>query len=116
MIKVKNHIGCIELSSNYLKKLIAKTAASCFGVVGMNSYGPAQSIRSLVGCEDAFDNGVIIRQSNNALIVDLHISVSYGINITAIVDSIINKVRFTVEEEAGIEVSKVNVYIDSMHS
>ncbi|MBP1573063.1 MAG: Asp23/Gls24 family envelope stress response protein [Oscillospiraceae bacterium] len=116
MIKVKNHIGCIELSSNYLKKLIAKTAASCFGVVGMNSYGPVQSIRSLVGCEDAFDNGVIIRQSNNTLIVDLHISVSYGINITAIVDSIINKVRFTVEEEAGIEVSKVNVYIDSMHS
>ena len=116
MIKVNNHIGCIELSANYLKKLIAKTAASCFGVVGMNSYGAVQGIRSIISSEEAVDNGVIIRQNNNTLTIDLHITVSYGVNITAIVDSIINKVRFTVEEEAGIPVSKINVFIDGMQS
>lgn len=117
MIKVYNHIGCIELSGNYLKTLIAKTAASCFGVAGMNSYGALQGVRSMVNKKKtSLDNGVIIRQNNNMLMIDLHITVSYGVNITAIVDSIINKVRFVVEEEAGIPVSKVNVFIDGMHS
>ncbi len=116
MIKVNNHIGCIELSANYLKKLIAKTAASCFGVAGLNSCTPAQGLKSLIAGDSAPDCGVYIRQSSNRLIIDLHITVSYGINITAIVDSIINKVRFTVEEEAGIGVSKINVYVDAMQS
>ena len=115
MIKINDHIGCIELSSNYLKKLIAKTAASCFGVVGLNSCSAVQGIRSLLGSESA-DNGVMIRQNSNKLTIDLHITVSYGVNIAAIVDSIINKVRFTVEESAGIEVSKINVFVDALQA
>ena len=116
MIKVNNHIGCIELSSDYLKKLIARTAAGCFGVVALNNCSAAASIRTLISSDSAADNGVVIRQSNNRLTIDLHITVSYGVNITAIVDSIINKVRFTVEENAGIEVSKINVFVDAMQS
>jgi len=46
-----------------------------------------------------------------ALIIELHISVSYGVNISAIVESIVNKVRYTVEEATDLKVSKVNVYI-----
>lgn len=116
MIKVSNHIGCIELSSDYLKKLIARTAAGCFGVVDLNNCSAAQGIRTLISSDSAADNGVLIRQSNNKLTIDLHITVAYGINIAAIVDSIINKVRFTVEEKAGIEVSKINVFVDGMQS
>ncbi len=115
MIKVNNHIGCIELSSGYLKKLIAKTASGCFGVTGLSSCSPVQGICSLLGSENA-QNGVAVRQNNNKLTVDLHITVAYGVNITAIVDSIINKVRFTLEESAGIEVAKINVFVDAMQS
>jgi uncharacterized alkaline shock family protein YloU len=45
----------------------------------------------------------------------LHISVSYGVNISAIVESIVNKVRYTVEEATDLKVSKVNVYIDALN-
>lgn len=115
MIKIENHIGKISVSSRYLKKLIGKTAMNCFGVVGMNDYGPKQSIMAMRG-STSLDNGVFIREKDNKIIIDLHITVSYGVNISAISDSIDHKVRFAVENEAGIEVEKVNIYIDSMQS
>ena len=54
--------------------------------------------------------------SGNSLVVDLHIIVIYGLNLSATVKSIVNKVRYTVEEATGLEVKKVNVFIDSMKS
>ena len=62
------------------------------------------------------DKGVTIPSKDKKLIVNLHISVTFGTNISAIADSISNKVRFAVEEATGITVSKVNVFIDGMNS
>lgn len=115
VIKKENHIGKITVSRRYLKKLIGKTVTNCFGVVGMNEFGPKQCIMSMIN-GTSLDNGVVIYEKDNAVRIDLHIAVSYGVNISAISDSIVHKVRFAVENEAGIEVEKVNVYIDSMQS
>ncbi|WP_395588158.1 Asp23/Gls24 family envelope stress response protein [Pseudomonas syringae group genomosp. 7] len=46
----------------------------------------------------------------------MHIIVTYGLNISAIVKSIVNKVRYTVEEATGLEVRQLNVYVDGMKS
>lgn len=57
-----------------------------------------------------------MRGEGDRLIVDLHISVIYGMNISAIAKSIDNKVRYTVEEATGLRVRKVNVFVDGMKS
>ena len=64
--------------------------------------------------KDVADKGVRVRSGNNCLAIDLHIAVTYGVNISAIVKSIVNKVRYTVEEATGFEVAKVNVFVDDM--
>ena len=53
---------------------------------------------------------------NQKLVIDLHILVAYGTNISAIVKSITHKVRFTVEEKTGFQVARVNVFIDGMRT
>ena len=57
---------------------------------------------------------MIISQDGDALVVDLHITVTYGVNVGAIVDSIIHKVNYVLTNEAGITVKSVNVYVDEM--
>lgn len=57
-----------------------------------------------------------MRKEGDGLAIDLHIIVTYGLNISAIVKSIVNKVRYTVEEATGFEVRKVNVFVDGMKS
>ena len=53
-------------------------------------------------------------ERSGGLIIDLHIKVTYGTNIAAAVNSITHKITFTIEESVGIDVSKVNVYVDDM--
>ena len=110
MIKIENHLGSIDISNEYLTTLIGHTVAACFGVVQMNSYGAKQVILSLLNKTSSIDNGVTIRQNGNKIAIDLHITVSYGVNISAIVDSIVKKVHYTVQEETDLEVLKVNVF------
>ena len=113
MIKIKNHLGTIGISTGYLRQLISSTAESCFGVAGMNSYGAKQGVSAMLKRENT-TKGVIIRQEGDELVVDLHITVTYGVNVGAIVDSIIHKVDYALTNEAGVAVKSVNVYVDEM--
>ena len=46
--------------------------------------------------------------------VEVHIAVIYGMNISAIAKSIVNKVKYVVFEATGIQVDKVTVKIDGI--
>ena len=118
MIKIDNHIGTIELTAGYLSALIGHTVTSCFGVVKMNPAGASQGVKATILKTDSIDNGVKVTadRSSGRIVIDLHITVMYGVNVSAITDSIMNKVRYVVESETGLEVKKVNVFVDGMEN
>ena len=114
MIQLESHLGNIDISHEYFSNLIGNAAASCYGVAGMVKSGARQGLRSFVSSRSYADEGVRVRPDGEKLIIDLHISVIYGMNISAIAKSIINKVSYTVEQATGLEVKKVNVFIDGL--
>ena len=118
MIKINTHLGAIELTSGYLSNLIGNTVTNCFGVVKMNPAGASQGVRTTILKSESLDNGVKVstKKGSDKLAIDLHITVMYGVNVAAITDSIMNKVRYVVERETGLSVDKVNVFIDGMEN
>ncbi|HPU58816.1 MAG TPA: Asp23/Gls24 family envelope stress response protein, partial [Candidatus Avimonas sp.] len=114
MIQIENHLGTIEISQDYFAYLVGNAASSCYGVAGMVKSGARQGIRSLISRRTYADDGVRVRSQGDKLIIDLHICVIFGVNISAIAKSIVNKVRYTVEQATGLEVKKVNVFVDGM--
>ena len=114
MIRIGNHLGTIEVSQEYFRYLIGGAVSSCYGVTAMVKAGPRQGLRALFTKRAYADEGIVVRGDSDRLIVDVHISVVYGMNIAAISKSIVNKIRYTVEEATGLHVKKVNVYVDSM--
>lgn len=112
MIKVKNHIGTIGISNKYIRDVISETVEECFGVAGMNCYGAVQGAERVFVGNKLSNKGVIIRHNDNKLAVDLHITVTYGVNVNAVSDSVIHKVEFVLNEQTGIEVSEINVFVD----
>lgn len=115
MIKVKNHLGTVGISDRYLKTLVSKTAESCFGVADMNSAGAVQGLAGKIRRRRGDSFGVSIKHNANGRpVIGLHISVTYGVNLNAIANSIIHKVEYVLESEAGVKPSKVNVFIDGM--
>ncbi len=75
--------------------------------------GVAQGIISALGGAQ-IDRGVKVSSVGGELAIDLHIIVTYGVNITAIVKSIIKKVRYTIEDATGLRVESVNVFVDGI--
>jgi len=111
MIRIENHLGVIEVSNAYFANMIGRAVSECFGVSGLVNSTPVQGIRSMISGKEVSDKGVRVRNVGKELIIDLYITVSYGVNIAAIAKSIINKVSYTVENACGMPVGKVNVFV-----
>ena len=82
----------------------------------MNVTGMKETLKAAMpkAKKDARRRGVRVRFLKDKLLIDLHISLMYGVNMNAVIRSIINKVGYTVEQSTGITVEKVNVYVDSI--
>ncbi len=117
MLTVENHLGTIGISEEYLTSLIGYTASACFGVAGLNT---AEKKRGLLSVFKKAEIGrkkcVKLSTRNGKLVIGLHITVVFGTNIPAVTDSLVHKVRYTIEEKTGLEVGKITVYIDGMKS
>ena len=57
-----------------------------------------------------------MRREPDGLVIELHIVVTYGLNISTVVRSLVEKVRYTIEDVTGMNVKKVDVFVDSMIS
>lgn len=115
MLKIENHMGKIEVTNAYFSALLGHAVSECFGVAGLVHTTPVQGLRALLLRRDEKGGrGVRVRTVGGALAIELHIAVTYGVNISAIVKSIINKVTYTVEAACGITVGKVDVMVVEM--
>ena len=106
MIRIDNRYGTIEISQEYFRYLIGNAVSSCYGVAGMVRSGTRQGLRSLFSRREYIDDGVRVRNEGDRLVVDIHIEVVHGMNIAAIAKSMVNKVRYTVEEATGLTVKR----------
>ena len=53
---------------------------------------------------------------NNKLVLDFHVIVAYGVSILAVSDNLISNVKYKVEEFTGIEVEKINVFVEGVRA
>ena len=114
MIRIENNLGLIEVSQAYFNEIIGEAVSGCFGVAGMGHAGARQGARVALRRRRYAGQGVRVYRDGNGLMVDLHVVVIYGLNISAVVRSIVNKVCYTVEEATGLSVRRVNVFVDGM--
>jgi len=114
MIAYETRIGKVHISYEYLSKLIGHAVTSCYGVAGMVAGTSKQKLFSLISKKEQLDKGIVVKGNADAITVDLHIIVTYGMNINAIAKSIVHKVKYVVYDATGIDVKKVTVKVDGI--
>lgn len=114
MIKIENQLGRIVLSQGYFVKLIGEVVRECYGVAGVLENSTVEKLAKKFLLLDNPNKGVSVKSLPGGIVVDIHIAVIYGMNISVIVKSIVHKVKFTIENTTGLTISKVNVFVDSM--
>ncbi len=119
MVTIRNHVGQINISRQFFAQLIGGTLTNCFGVADTNACTPRQTVLAslpFLNRKKFIDKGVAVRSVMGKLQVDLHITVTYGLNIASVVHSIQHKIAYVIQEETDIEVESVNVFVDGIKS
>ena len=112
--KIKNELGQIAIENEVIARLAGFAAMECYGVVGMAAKSIRDGVVNLLKIESLSKGVRLETHSNGDLIINLHIIAEYGTNITAIANTLIDNVRYKVEETVGLRVLEVNIYIEGI--
>ena len=107
------HMGNISIDQEVIAQFAGTVATECFGVVGMAAMSVKDCIVKLLKM-DRMTRGIQVLLNNNKLTLNFHIIVSYGVSILAVSDNLIDSVKYKVEEFTGIEVEKINIFVEGV--
>ena len=114
MITSYSPLGEVRYSGEYFSTLVGEAAKSCYGVAAMASGGVLDTVKSMVLGDDFSEKGVRVTEEDGRLVIELHIIVSYGVNISSAAQSITHRVRDQVEKATGLKVARVTLAVDDV--
>lgn len=115
MVKLETALGEITISG--LRCLKPSWAVPSTNASVWRAWPPRTpwKIWCLFSSANRLDKGVrVIPAGEDMVSIELHIVVIYGLNIAAVSSSIVNRVRYTVEELTGLTVHEVTICVDDM--
>ncbi len=110
------HLGNVLIDPNVIMQYAGSVAVECFGIVGMANVNVADGLVKLLKINSAdLCRGISVNVSEyGKLNIEFHIIVSYGVSIKAVVDNLISNVKYKLEEFTGLEIGKINVYVEDV--
>ena len=103
-------LGRITIAPEAIAQIVGRTAAECYGVVGMAARGPVARLP----WRDKVTQGVAVTTAEGGLRIDLHVVVEYGLNLAEVGASIRSRVAYELERLTRLTVSAVEVHIDDV--
>ena len=110
---ISNKLGEIQISSDVIALYAGMTAVECFGIVGMAAVSMKDGLVKLLKRE-SITHGITVSVEDNHISLDFHVIVAYGVSICAVADNLIANVKYKVEEFTGMEVDKINIYVEGV--
>lgn len=108
-----NSLGQITVDPKIIAEVAGSVACKCYGVAGMASKNAKDGIVSLLR-PDSVSRGVNVTVGENGVLVELHIVIQFGLNINSTCESIVNRVRYTLEGKMGLPVKCINIKVDGV--
>lgn len=111
--RIMNKLGEIQISSEVIAMYAGITAVECFGIVGMAAVSMKDGLVKLLKRE-SLTHGINVEIKENHMSIDFHVIVAYGVSICAVADNLIENVKYKVEAFTGMEVDKINIYVEGV--
>lgn len=111
--RINNKLGEIQISQDVISQYAGMTAVECFGIVGMAAVSMKDGLVKLLKRE-SLTNGITVVIADNHITIDFHVIMAYGVSISAVSDNLIANVKYKVEEFTGMEVDKINIYVEGV--
>lgn len=110
---MNTHMGNIYIDPEVIAQYAGSVAVECFGIVGMASVNMKDGLVKLL-MKESITHGISVNIVNNKLILDFHVIVAYGVSIITVCDNLINNVKYKVENFTGLEIEKINIFVEGV--
>ncbi|KHF39822.1 MULTISPECIES: Asp23/Gls24 family envelope stress response protein [Halalkalibacter] len=113
-IEMKTQLGVVDVSKDVVATIAGGAAIDCYGIVGMASQKQLKDgLTDLLGKEN-FRRGVVIREDEEQIHIDMYIIVSYGTKISEVAYNVQTKVKYQLEQMLGLDVDSVNIFVQGV--
>jgi uncharacterized alkaline shock family protein YloU len=113
-IEMSTKLGKIGVTTEVISEIAGGAAIDCYGIVGMASQKQLKDGISELLKKENFSKGVIVRQEEEEVHIDMYIIVSYGTKISEVAHNVQNKVKYTLDKMLGLSVDSVNIFIQGV--
>ncbi|ENH98277.1 hypothetical protein J416_01019 [Gracilibacillus halophilus YIM-C55.5] len=113
-IELNTKDGQVTITNEVIATVAGGAAVECYGIVGMASKNQLRDGISEILRRENFTKGVIIRQNNNDIHVDMYIIVSYGTKISEVAHNVQSQVKYNLEKTLGLSITSINIYIQGV--
>lgn len=113
-IEMKTKYGQIDISTDVIATIAGGAAVDCYGIVGMASKNQLKDGLTEILRKENFTRGIVVRQEEDDVHIDMYIIVSYGTKISEIAHNVQTKVKYTLEQTVGLTVDSVNIYVQGV--
>ncbi len=110
---MNTHMGSITIDKEVISQYAGSVAMECFGIVGMAGVNMKDGLVKLLKM-DSMTRGIVVSMENNKLTLDFHVIVAFGVSILAVSENLISNVKYKVEEFTGIEIEKINIFVEGV--
>ena len=111
--KINNDLGTITIDREVIARIAGHAATEGYGVVGMAAKNVRDGLVRLLK-KESLSKGVRVHMGEKGLIINLYIIVEYGTNISAIAETLKSNVKYHVEEQVGLPVDAVNIFVEGV--
>ncbi|CAH0216025.1 hypothetical protein SRABI96_02288 [Peribacillus sp. Bi96] len=113
-IELQTKYGQIDISNDVIATVAGGAAVDCYGIIGMASKKQFKDGIAEILRKENFTKGVIVRQEEEEVHIDMYIIVSYGTKISEVAHNVQSKVKYTLDKTVGLSVESVNIFVQGV--
>lgn len=106
--------GQVTITNEVIATIAGGTAVECYGIVGMASKSQIKDGIAEILRKENYSRGIVVRQEEEKLHIDMYIIVSYGTKISEVANNVQSQVKYTLSQSLGLAIDSVNIYIQGV--
>lgn len=110
-LKQETKYGIIDIDKKVVEDIARKAASQCYGVIALvEGLGKDKVLQRF----KKYPGGVQAREGQEGLVLDVYVSLQYGVRTAAVAQNIMETVKYQIESTLDLKVEEVNVFIQSI--
>lgn len=110
-MKIENEFGFIDISRKAIADIAGYAVMGCYGVVGMARQNGREGILEILSGKHVSKGVRVTFTENDTVEIEVFVILEQAIKVSVVAENIIDAVKYSVERQTGVDVSRIGVNV-----